>query len=223
MNREEIYRENYEALLLGYAAGALDMAQHFIVAAHISLSPQARRFVRQCEAVGGALMERECAPAPMREDSLHKALDMLGRRRAAPPQQKRPSVELPEGLTGLPPQLLDLLACRPCRPRWRSHMPGLEMFDLPVQCASGVRFIRARPAALMPHHAHDSLEITLVLQGACADEFGAHERGELMLADESCEHSTNACPERGVIAVVVSSECAPPTGFAGLISRLKRF
>ena len=59
-------QENYETLLLSYAAGVLDMAQHFAVTVHLALSPTARKFVSQCETIGGCLIENECADAAMR-------------------------------------------------------------------------------------------------------------------------------------------------------------
>ncbi len=221
--REDIYRENYESLLLGYAAGVLDMAQNFIIAAHLALSPEARRLVRECETIGGCLIEGQCPPAAMREESLHNVLGRLEEPRAAK-QAKRPPVKLPEDVVGIPPHVLELLSCRPCRPRWRSFHPGLQMCELPIECEkSGVRFIRARPAAKMPHHIHRGMEITLVLDGAYDDESGPHRRGDLAIIDEGAERRTVACRDRGVVAVVVSSAPVRFTGLAALLNPFIRF
>ena len=222
MNRQDDQlQENYDALLLGYAAGILDMAQNFIVSAHLALSPQARALVRQCEAIGGALMENECAPVAMREASLNAVLSKLD---APPlPEAQAKKVKLPQDVN-IPEHLLECLSCRPCAPRWRRFYPGLEMCELPLECReSGVRFIKGKRGAELPHHAHRGQEITLVLDGAYMDETGVYRRGDMVVLDETIDHATKACDRNGIVAVVVSSEPIRLTGLLSLLNPFLRF
>lgn len=226
-SHHEIVRENYEALLLNYASGALDPAQSFIVAVHMALSPRARGIVRECEAIGGALMECDCAPAAMQKSSLDNVLDRLDSR-ATHPERKAAPVQLPADVD-IPAHLLAHITCRPCRPQWRTFYPGLRMCELPLERPqtkkkeSGVRFIKANPAAKMPHHTHHGIEITLVLNGAYSDETGLYRRGDLVVLDETVKHDTVACRHDGVIAMIVSDAPVRFYGLAALLNPFIRF
>ena len=215
-------QENYETLLLSYAAGILDMAQHFAVSIHLSLSPTARDFVQQCETIGGCLIENECAPAAMKSNSLDNVLAQLDtRQRPSQPAPKK-SV-LPEDID-IPAHLLECIECKPCDPRWKTFYPGLAIYELPLECRqSRARFIKGQPAAKLPHHEHRGLEITLVLDGAYEDETGFYQRGDLVVIDETIEHSTVACGQHGVMAMVVTSQPVRFHGLARLLNPFIRF
>ncbi len=211
--------ENYHALLLAYAAGVLNQAQSLAVAVHMSMSPQARSIVRQCEAIGAALMECECEPQAMRGNALGNVLSQID----APPQPPKPQragVMLPPEIR-IPLMLLDRVACRPCQPQWKRVFTGLHMCELPMQCReSRVQFIKGQPAAKIPAHTHRTMEITLVLDGAYADDTGYYRRGDLVVLDADDGHQTQACREKGVVAMVVSDT---PVKFSGLAALLNPF
>jgi putative transcriptional regulator len=226
-SQHEIARENYEALLMNYAAGVLDQAQNLIVAVHMALSPRARSIVRDCEAIGGALMERECTPATMKSCSLDTILAQLDSRPHAPEPKATP-VQLPPEVN-IPSHLLAHITCRPCQPQWRAFYPGLRVYELPLEQepaakpSSGVRFIKARPAAKMPSHVHRGIEITLVLNGAYSDEMGQYQRGDLVVVDESLEHEVVACRSNGAITMIVSDTPVRFHGLAALLNPFIRF
>ena len=233
-SQHEIARENYEALLMNYAAGVLDQAQSLIVAVHMALSPRARAIVRDCEAIGGALMECECAPAPLKNACLETLLARLDNAESAPEPEPPPApVALPPDID-IPPHLLAHIRCRPCRPQWRAFYPGLRVYELPLeeqpmrsrpaaQNPSGVRFIKANPAAKMPVHVHRGVEITLVLNGAYSDETGQYHRGDLVVLDETIQHNTVACRHDGVVTMIVSDTPIRFYGLAGLLNPFIRF
>lgn len=223
MSNAAIIRENYEALLLSYAAGALNQAQNFAVTVHLALSPEAREFVRRCETIGAALMECECEPVAMHEHALHNVLAQIENKRREE-QRRRAAVMLPPEVR-IPLDLLDRISCRPCQPQWRNaSYSGLQVCELPMDCrASAVHFIKSRPAAMVPHHVQRDVEITLVLDGAFVDETGMYRRGDMMVMDSETEHETQACRDKGLVAMVVTdSEVKFPAGLAALIQSFLR-
>lgn len=221
--KQQPFHENYEMLLLAYAAGALDAAQNFAVSVHMALSPPARTFVKKCEAIGGALMETECKPVAMRGDALQCVLDKLDspQRKPEDVRYRRVRVELPPEIR-IPVSLLETVSCRPCRPKWkRALIPGLNIFDLPIECQrSTVRFMKANPAAKMPQHRHEGIEIFLVLDGTYYDDTGKYQRGDMLVADEEQIHEGRVCRDNGAVTMVVTSG---GVRFSGLASFLNPF
>lgn len=229
IDQHTLIRENYEALLLGYAAGLLDQAQQFAVCTHLSMSPPARQFVKKCEAIGGALMECECAPATMKGDALGNVLGKLDAQRPQPQPQQQKQQAQPKRPVQLPPEIqiplaiLQTLSCRPCEPRWVRHVRGLSICELPLECReSSVRFIKAEPAARLPHNETRGQEITLVLRGAYVDDFGIFRRGDMLVLDDTVQHEPGACNEQGIVAMVVSAAPQRLSGLASIINALLR-
>ncbi|MCC7305869.1 MAG: cupin domain-containing protein [Alphaproteobacteria bacterium] len=213
-------QDNYESLLLAYAAGALDQAQSFAVAVHLALSPRARNFVHNCEALGAAMMEC-CEPEQMKSSSLDNVLGRLDRPYRA--EERKASVRLPEDVR-IPVHLLECITCRPCQPHWRPMIPGLRIMELPLECRrSQVRFMKARPAARMPAHTHEGMEITLVLDGAYMDDTGTYRRGDLLVIDDDRAHGARVCREKGAVAMMVTSGPIRLTGLASLLNPFLRF
>lgn len=221
LDRQERLQDSYEALMLGYAAGILDQAQDLIVAAHLAMSPIARKLVQRCEAMGGFLLEHECSPVPMKPsslDALMKKLDdpCCGNNPCAG-KSARP---FPEDIE-LPEMLVAVLREQRREPHWHALYPGLKAFDLELICkSSAARFVKIDPAAKSLPHAHGGMEITLILNGAFTDETGQYSRGDLIVTDENIEHAPVACPKSGCICMMVT---AAPVKLKGLASLLNPF
>jgi putative transcriptional regulator len=76
---------------------------------------------------------------------------------------------------------------RDVRLRWLA--PGLRHAVLLRGPADGtLRLLRVRPGTALPRHAHRGMELTLVLEGAFADETGRHGPGDLIEVDEATTH-----------------------------------
>lgn len=215
-------KDTYESLLMGYAFGVLDQAQSLIVAGHLTLSPHAREFAKSCERMAGALLEKDCPPVSMSNNALDcvmKALD------TAPCHDEKHCTHhkkagLPDDLE-LPEPLLEPLNNCPNPFEWKTLYSGFKTYDLPLPCQSSkARLVKLAPGLKTPHHEHRGIEITLVLSGAYLDETGAYRRGDLIVTDETIDHSPKACPEAGCVCMIVSSA---PVKFTGLASVLNPF
>ena len=209
-------QSSYEILLMEYAAGTLDMAQMLIVSAHLSLSPKARKIVKDCECVGGTLIEKRCEPVAMNKNSLDNVLNRLDHKtpaREADPRSRR----LPDDFH-MPFCIESMITCR-SRLRWRSFYPGIDGFALPLECRkSKAHAFRIRPGVSAPAHRHEGLEITLVLDGAIGDEDGLYEQGSLLISDvEDKAHKPMASVDRGCVCLTVFSG---PVHFTGGLTRL---
>ncbi len=209
-------QSGYEALLFGYAAGNLDEAQSLVVATHLTFSEKARRIVKQCEDMGGALIETQCEPVSMCDSALNNVLSRIenetkcAEHKHACCQKEALGFEIPKPLA-------ETVTGEPIK--WKSLFPGMKAYDLPLSCNKSVaRFMKADPGHVSPHHSHGGMEITLVLDGAFSDETGLYHRGDLIVTDEDCDHTPKACPKNGCICLVVSSEPIKLTGIASLLN-----
>lgn len=212
-----------EALLLDYAAGTLDPAQEMIVAAYLTLSPDARRFVAACEEIGGAMIAADCDPMDLSPGCLDTLLAKIDCMEALCAEIAPPVGCGIECCQPIPQSIARLFPAENGRPKWRSAFAGKRRGGLRfvagrVDGASGpVRMIHADPGFVMPHHVHHGLEITLILDGAVEDEYGRYVRGDLFIMEEGSSHEQIADRDAGCLCFSVN------TGhirFPGLLNRL---
>ncbi len=199
----KIIKEQTEILLMEYAAGTLDEACSLLVASYITLCPEARRYVGDCEAMGGALIEGDCPPVAMERGSLQAVLGRLDEPPQCPP---KPCATISFcQKTSLPAPLAGHLNARHSAARWHILSPGVRYCSIPVQDSTHEAVLmRLAPGARTPRHRHGGVEMTLVLQGGYHDEYGAYDAGDLVIADETTEHQPVAT-EEGCMCVSVTS------------------
>lgn len=211
-------RDAYETLLLSYAAGLLDQAQSLIVASHVALSPAAKEKVHACEAVGGALMEKYCEPVKMKKTSLQNVLARLDSIEDPGEREEMYELVFPQGLS-IPLCLKRSIRCHVQHSTWRRVRPGIESFELHLECRrSHAQFLKAERGVQAPPQAPRGMELTLILDGALADETGHYKRGDLVIIDETCRHlhkTATSCTRHGGFYMVVSP--------GGELSGLNRF
>lgn len=220
---QDTLKDSYEALLMGYATGSLDEAQGLIVASHLTLCKKARARVHQCEAIGGALIETKCAPVSMSEKALTKVLDLIDQDRPQPQTRKSRSdaanthsldmdFQLPS------PIYSGIESCKQ-RANWKTLFPGMKAYDLNLKCKqSKARIMKAAPGCKSPHHSHNDLEITLVLDGKFHDETGSYERGDLIVIENDHDHTPVACENHGCVCLVVTTAPIKLKGVARLLN-----
>ena len=181
----------YSAFMLDYAAGSLSAAERLVADIHRVLSPRGAINARMLDAVGGLMLE----DAPPRT---------IGQ----PP--------LPEGQDGFNPVShrydpylkRDLLALK-----WRRSIFGVKTLPTDIPMAS---MLRLDPGERAPGHYHGRRDVTVVLQGSYADEFGVYERGDLAFAEPGMRHQPRAVGGESCVCLLAEEAGRPLLGFFGL-------
>lgn len=210
-------QDSYEIILMEYASGALDLAQRLVVAAHLNMSQSAREIVRSYECIGGALIDEMCEPVAMHANSLQCALEKLDAcEQHAQAQAQRHA--FPDDAP-IPSCIESYIECHAHQTlHWRRIHPGIEAFVLPLDCRSSrAQMLRFGPGFAPPRPRRVTLELTLVLGGAFADDDALYNPGTLIVT-ESEAPAPRACDEHGGICLTVSS--GPSSDMAALLARL---
>jgi putative transcriptional regulator len=209
-----------EATLVGYAAGTLWEAARPVVAAHLARCPDCRAKLELAEAVGGLLLE-DLPPTPLAPDALRRAMERLNDApEPAALEPAAPGARVPAGAAAEPlADTLRGLGLPVRRLHWLA--PGLRHAVL-LRCGRGrgggtLRLLRVRPGAAIPRHAHRGAELTLVLEGAFADETGRYGPGDLAEAEAEVSHRPVAEGPADCVCLV-AAEGLPR--FGGLLGRL---
>jgi len=176
-----------EAMLAAYSAGTLDLGQHVAIATHLASCARCRGFARDCERVGGALLDEE-TPAALGQGALDRALALLdapappARTPAPGPRAGDLPPDLPPGL----PRFVEGYAFGP----WRWVAPRIHMraIELPEASPTRVFLLRSAPGTKLLQHEHTGVELTCVLKGAFAHEGGRFGPGDFDLGDPTIEH-----------------------------------
>jgi putative transcriptional regulator len=198
-----------DALLMGYAAGALPEAFGLVVASHVSLCDECRARLGAFEALGGAVVE-EAAQVAMAEGSLEATLARIA---GGPP----PAAEAPKRHGPFPAPLASYVGGGPEAVKWRGVAGGVNQAILPTAKGSTVRLLSIPGGSAMPDHGHRGLELTLVLQGAFRDESDRFGPGDVEVADSSVKHTPVA--EDGETCICLAAADAP-LRFTGILPRL---
>jgi putative transcriptional regulator len=179
----------YAAFMLDYAAGALAPAERLAADLHVSLSCEGRCSLSLLEAIGGRMLEAQ-APAPIASG-------------AAGPPEERPgpsgACQLPsDGRHELRDRLLrsDLVALS-----WRRGWFGVGSLPVGVPDA---RLLRLDPRQRAPQHGHHRRDVTVVIHGSFADEFGVYERGDLAFAEPGMKHEPRALGDTPCICLIAT-------------------
>lgn len=205
-------------ILAEYASGNLNEAFSLVVAAHVSLSDEARTRLDAMERIGGALLEAS-VPPDMTAPSLDAA---LARIRSAPPEAPEPPPARLRGGDGAPCDVLPA----PVRAyvgggigavRWRSLGMGAKQAILQSDREASVRLLYIPAGCEMPDHGHRGTEMTLVLKGAFLDGDERFARGDVEIADEDTEHRPVADVGEDCICLAA---CEGALKFSGLLPRI---
>jgi putative transcriptional regulator len=199
-----------DQLLMAYAAGQLPEAFSLVVATHVSLCDDCRAQLASFDAVGGALIE-VVAEFSMGEDALAAALARIN----GLDQPKRPAPRRASGV--LPGPLAEYVGGDLSEVRWRRVGGGVKQAILPTGKDATARLLFIPAGTAVPDHGHRGLELTLVLQGAFADDRDRFGRGDVEIADEEMEHTPVAMAGEDCICLAATDA---PLRFVGLVPRL---
>jgi putative transcriptional regulator len=199
-----------DQLLMGYAAGQLPEAFNLVVATHLSLCDDCRARSEAFDAVGGALLEDAEAPG-MGRTSLADTLARLDRQ----PLVARLSPRRAAGV--FPAPLADYVGGDLAAVRWRRVGGGVRQAILPTGKDARARLLYIPAGTAVPDHGHRGTELTLVLQGAFADDYDRFARGDVEIADEEMEHTPVALAGQDCICLAATDA---PLRFRGWLPRL---
>jgi putative transcriptional regulator len=188
-----------EELLLDYAAGALPEGLSLVVSLHVALDPAARRTVQDFQAIGGALLDTESAPA-FDEFALEQALAKLD----STPVEARP--QPPEPIPGFEWAPAPLLPYLGRAPRWHKRLGGFESIRVHIPGDTHrVEILRLMPGRGLPQHHHTGFEYTTVMQGGFTDNTGNYGVGDFAIGPGSQDHEPIADLDDSVpcIAMIV--------------------
>lgn len=197
------------ALLMGYSAGTLPEAFNLVVATHISMCDDCRAALAEYDAVGGAVM--------MANDTVDMGLDSLAATLAMieGPQDQPRIAPARQGL--FPGPLRDYLNGDTEAVKWRKIGGGVSQMVLPTSRDATVRLLKIPAGTAVPDHGHRGTELTLVLQGAFADDHDRFGAGDIEVANEDMVHTPVA--EDGLDCICLAATDAP-LKFTGFIPRI---
>jgi putative transcriptional regulator len=199
-----------DQLLTAYAAGEMPEAFNLVVATHVSLCDECRARLGSLETVGGALLELEDEVA-MGDSALDRALARI----SDLPQATRAEPLKAAGV--FPAPLADYVGGDLSSVRWRRVGGGVKQAILPTGKDATVRLLFIPAGTAVPDHGHRGTELTLVLQGAFADENDRFNRGDIEIADEEMVHTPVAVAGQDCICLAATDA---PLRFRQLIPRL---
>ena len=188
-----------DPLLMAYSAGTLPEAFNLTVAAHISLCDECRARLGAFDSIGGVMLANAGTPGMVR-GSMEAALAAAKSSPAAP-------VRAPREPGILPPPVQDYVGGDLDAVSWRSVGMGVRQAILQTKGSATARLLHIQAGAAVPDHGHRGIELTLVLQGAFADDGGRFGRGDIEIADEDVEHTPVA--DTGMDCICLAATDAP--------------
>jgi putative transcriptional regulator len=207
-----------EDLLADFATGALDQAEHLVVAVHVSQCARCSRLVAAIEHLAGAAME-DTAPAPMSVDSFDNviagidALPKAESRESAVSEANQANAELPEILK----------RCRFGKTRRVAPGVNLRPILLPAPGKSRAFLLSSSPGTRMLEHTHTGEELTCVLKGSFSHQGGRYGPGDFDFGDEAVDHRPIVGGEEPCLCLVAMTGDLHLRGFFGrLISPFVR-
>lgn len=199
----------FDALLAGYAAGALPRPLHALVSAHLEISPRNRGYVALLE---GAAAETMTHADPVAVRKRAAMLDSIFAQSAAPA-----IVRPHDAVSVMPNSLRDYLGHDLGAVPWRKVLPGVKEFRLGNGRDEEATLYWIRAGKRMPSHTHDGSEVTLVLQGGFTDPTGHYARGDVAVADAELDHHPVADDDIDCICFAVTDAPLRLTGPIGRI------
>ena len=206
---ETIKHHVSDDLLMAYASGNLAEGFSIAVAAHVSMCDHCRSTLESLNAVGGAFLERD-TNVSVDACAFSKTLERINAcQSVSQPKEKRKS-DFPEPLS-------DYVGHGLADITWQPLGMGVKQAMLETSEDATARLLYIPAGAEMPDHSHRGLELTLVLEGAFADENDYFAKGDVEIADGSTNHTPVAMDGKPCICLAVTEA---PLKFRKMFHRL---
>ena len=186
---------------MAYSSGNLPEALSLAVATHISMCDKCRAALESFDAVGGALLE-DSQEMSIDSDALVKTLSLI---RSDPQGINLPqAVEPPSKPCEIPMPLAGYIGDRFEDIKWKPIGMGVKQSILETSDDATARLLYIPPGTAVPDHSHSGIELTLVLQGAFADEDDYFAAGDIEVADGDVKHAPVAAEGIPCICLAVT-------------------
>ena len=196
-------------LLMAYASGNLAEGFSIAVAAHVSMCDHCRSRLESYNALGGVLLERD-TNISIDQNAFSKTLERI--KMAAKESQPKEKLH-----SDFPDPLSDYVGRRIDDIKWQPLGMGVKHAVLETAEDATARLLYIPAGAQMPDHSHRGLELTLVLDGAFADENDYFAKGDVEIADGSTNHTPIAMDGKPCICLAVTEA---PLRFRKMFHRL---
>lgn len=218
--RDNIHHDGYpvdtalDTLLAHYARGALSAPLHVLVASHLEIRPEGRRFVSALEGVvASAIVEEE--PAPIRNRDARLAAIFAAEEEGETRVRERAAQPAISG--DVPHPLARYLGQSLTDVPWRTLLPGVKEYRIEDNEEGEATLYWIKGGRKMPFHTHEGSEYTLVLKGAFSDLNGHYGRGDIAIADADVDHRPIADPGEDCFCFAVTDAPLKLTGPIGRI------
>ncbi len=196
-------------LLMAYASGNLAEGFSIAVAAHVSMCDHCRSRLESYDALGGALLERD-TNITVDQNAFSKTLKRIKMTPKVPQPKEKLHSDFPDPLSGY-------VGRRIAEIKWQPLGMGVKQAVLETSEDATARLLYIPAGAQMPDHSHRGLELTLVLDGAFADENDYFTKGDVEIADGSTNHTPIAMDGKPCICLAVTEA---PLRFRKMFHRL---
>ena len=202
------------ATLMAFSAGSLGEALSAVVSAHVEMCPQCRAELEDMDMMGALLLEA----MPVSAGGGHVKVPAVDNVFHISDRQTRGS-EAGGGIAVLPKGFASRTGIDLDNIPWRRLGPGIWHHQLKLSpgVTGDLRLLKIAAGKRMPEHGHGGTELTLVLDGAYADESGRYCSGDIQDIDGDHEHRPVADSETGCICIIASEQ---PARYKGLLNRL---
>lgn len=188
--------------VMAYAAGDLDQATSYLVAAHLALCPTCRASAELADEIGGGLIE-DIEPSEMTNVSFGNILERLD---APGPAAELPRTAKVGSNPVLPEPLRSIVGGDVDAIKWRRIGPGVHQmrFD-DIEGPSSMRLLKIAAGASVLEHGHNGDELTMVLSGGFDDGDQSFTRGDIEFADQDTVHQPVAMKGEDCICLAVTT------------------
>jgi putative transcriptional regulator len=198
-----VTKDAYHSLLMDYASGALDEPHALLVAAHLSLSPNARKLLQQYESVGGSLLQECCAPVGMKTGALQAVLNKLDCLTEECREAKR-EAKCRE-MQAMPKCLQKYMEVDHETLPWKDAPDGMRTITVKTSCCkSKAELVKYAQGRNSPVHTQQRRNITLVLKGIFRDGQGVYSKGDLIITETDGPHELTAEDGNDILYLAVT-------------------
>jgi putative transcriptional regulator len=189
-----------EHLLVHFATGKLDAAEHLVVSVHIARCGGCQQFIAAIERLGGTAIEA-VDPVPMSAGAFDSVMMRIVESSNAKPQERAPDVGEPEDA-----DLPEILR-RHRIGRRRRIAPGVSLRPILLTGTGRSRafLLQSAPGTRMLEHTHRGTELTCVLKGSFSHQGGHYWPGDFDFGDDAVDHRPIVGREEPCLCIVAMS------------------